>query len=311
MTKFFNSIIDWTKAHFGERVQKVPIDGGFSCPNRDGKLSKKGCLYCNNKSFTPFYTDEKKSITNQLQIGSVFFSKRYNSNNFFAYFQTYSGTYAPIEILEKKYREALDFPNIKGLIIATRPDCIDESVINLLLKLKQERYVRIEIGVESFDDNVLKAINRCHDSQTSIKAIKLLRKADIDTSVHLIFGLPEEPDDAAKKYALTLSETKANFVKLHHLQIVKGSRLADFYSENPDYLRLHTLDSYIEKVAEFLTYLKNDIYVERFINRVPQDMLIAPKFGNINENQFTEKLCDFMRKSSISQGCKAILESRK
>ena len=115
MTKICNSVTDWTKTHFGERVQKVPVDGGFSCPNRDGKLSKKGCLYCNNKSFTPFYTDEKKSITNQVQTGRVFFSKRYNSNSFFAYFQTYSGTYAPIEILEKKYREALEFPIIKGL----------------------------------------------------------------------------------------------------------------------------------------------------------------------------------------------------
>ena len=302
MNKIYNPASDWTKEHFGSRIQKVPIDGGFSCPNRDGKLSKNGCLYCNNKSFTPFYTDEKKSITHQLQKGTDFFSKRYKCNEFFAYFQTYSGTYAPIEILEKRYREALEFPNIKGLIIATRPDCIDNSIVDLLLKLKQETYIRIEVGVESFDDNVLNGINRCHDSLTATKALSMLREAQIDTSVHLIFGLPNEPNKVAKKYALILSETKANFVKLHHLQIVKGSRLAEIYSKNSNFVKLHNLNSYIENVAKFLSYLNKDIYVERFINRVPQEMLIAPKFGNINENMFTQKLCEYMSENNLFQG---------
>ena len=302
MYKIYNPASDWTKEHFGNRIQKVPVDGGFSCPNRDGKLSKNGCLYCNNKSFTPFYTDENKSISFQLQKGIDFFSKRYKCSDFFAYFQTYSGTYAPIEILEKKYREALEFSNIKGLIIATRPDCINNSVIDLLLKLKQKTYIRIEVGVEAFDDKVLNEINRCHNSLTAIKALSMLREAQIDTSVHLIFGLPKEPDEVAKKYALILSETKANFVKLHHLQIVKGSRLADIYSKNTNFLKLHSLNSYIEKVAEFLSYLNKDIYVERFINRVPQNMLIAPKFGNINENMFTQKLCEYMSENNLFQG---------
>lgn len=302
MNMLFKSASKWTKENFGKRVQKVPIDGGFSCPNRDGKLSKSGCLYCNNKTFTPFYTDEKKSITQQLQTGIDFFSKRYNCKNFFAYFQTYSGTYAPIEILEKKYQEALEFPNIKGLIIATRPDCIDKSIIDLLLKLRKKTYIRIEVGVESFDDKVLKTINRCHDSETAINAISLLGEAEIDTSVHLIFGLPNEPINAAEIYAQTLSKTKANFVKLHHLQIVEGSRMAILFAENNDFIKLHTLDSYIEKTAEFLSYLNKDIYVERFINRVPQDMLISPKFGDINENKFTQMLCDYMNKNSLYQG---------
>ena len=305
--KRYNSASEWTKNNFGRRIQKVPVDGGFTCPNRDGKLSKIGCLYCNNKTFTPFYTDEKKSITDQLQTGIDFFSKRYNCDAFFAYFQTYSGTYAPVEILEKKYREALKIPDIKGLIIATRPDCMDNSVIDLLLNLKKETYIRIEIGVESFDDNVLKSINRCHDSITAINSIKSLRKAEIDTSVHLIFGLPNESEDAAKNYAQLLSETNANFVKLHHLQVVCGSRLADLYKANKNQIRLHSLNSYIETVGDFLSYLKGDIYIERFINRVPKDMLIAPKFENINENIFSEKLCNYMKEKGLFQGCKAIL----
>ena len=304
MNKLYNSSSDWTKEHFGKRIQKIPLDGGFSCPNRDGKLSKEGCIYCNNKSFSPFYTDGEKSITRQLQIGINFFSKRYKCEDFFAYFQTYSGTYASVEILEKKYKEALEFPNIKGLIIGTRPDCINKDVIDLLSELKKKSYIRIEIGVESFDDNVLKAINRCHDSDTAKRAIKLLRESEIDTSVHLIFGLPYEQDDAAKQYALTLSDTGANFVKLHHLQIVKGSRLSEVYAENENYVKLHSLDSYIEKISEFISYLNKDIYIERFINRVPQEMLIAPKFGNINENKFTEKLCRYLSLNSLSQGAK-------
>ena len=304
MEKLFKSASEWTKEHFGQRIQKVPVDGGFTCPNRDGKLSKIGCLYCNNKTFTPFYTDEKKSISNQLQTGIEFFSKRYNCDSFFAYFQTYSGTYAPLEILEKKYREALNYPKIKGLIIATRADCIDDSKIDLLLNLKKETYIRIEIGVESFDDKVLRAINRCHDSKTAINSIKLLRKAGIDTSVHLIFGLPDEAEDATKNYAQLLYENGANFVKLHHLQVVYGSRLAELYQSNPSEIKLHNLNSYIAKVADFLSCLNKDIYVLRFINRVPKDMLIAPKFENINENKFVEKLSRYMTEKGLSQGCK-------
>lgn len=302
MNKIFNPASDWTKKYFGKRIQKIPVDGGFSCPNRDGKLSKNGCLYCNNKSFTPFYTDNKKSITSQLDSGIKYFSKRYECDEFFAYFQTYSGTYDSVDILEKRYRTALSFPNIKGLIIATRPDCINQSVIDLLLKLRQETYIRIEIGVESFDDKVLKSINRCHDSLVAIRAIKALREVDIDVSAHLIFGLPEESRDAARDYALILSDTSANFVKLHHLQVVKGSRLAELYLANDGFIKLHTLDSYIETVASFLSFLNKNIYVERFINRVPKNLLIAPKFGDINENTFTQNLCDYMNKNALYQG---------
>ncbi len=298
----YNSASNWAKQHFGKRIQKVPINGGFSCPNRDGKLSKKGCIYCNNNAFTPFYTDSKKSISEQLKTGINFFSKRYNCNEFFAYFQTYSGTYGTIKELEKKYREAMSIPEIKGLIIATRPDCINEYVVNLLLELKKETYIRVEIGVESFEDRVLNAINRCHDSQTAIDSISMLSKAQIDTSVHLIFGLPNESNEDAKNYALILSNSAVNFVKLHHLQIVKESELSKIITNNKEFVKLHSLDSYIEKIAEFLSYLRKDIYIERFINRIPQNMLIAPKFGNINENKFSELLCKYMIDKGISQG---------
>lgn len=290
MNPYFKTSSDWAKVYYGKRIQKIPVDGGFSCPNRDGRFSKEGCLYCNNKSFTPFYTCESKPITEQLQKGIAFFSKRYNCKDFFAYFQTYTGTYAPLEVLEKKYTDAINYPGIRGIIISTRPDCIDNSIIELLLKLKKTTYVRVEVGVESFDDKTLETINRCHNSAAAIDSINLLRNANIDTSAHLIFGLPNEPLDAATSYAKILSDLRVNFVKLHHLQIVRGSKLAEMYEQNPSFLKLHTLESYIEKVAEFLTHLSPEIYVERFINRVPPSLLLAPKFGDINENKFTEKL---------------------
>lgn len=296
MAKIYKSASEWTKEKFGKRVQKIPVDGGFSCPNRDGKLSTLGCLYCNNKAFTPFYTDCEKSVTKQLETGIEFFSKRYDCDAFFAYFQTYSGTYAPIEILREKYSEVLAFEAVKGLIVSTRPDCINEDVINLLKDFQKKLYVRVEIGVEAFDDNALKAINRCHDAQTALKAINMITGAGIDCSVHLIFGLPDEPADCAKQYATILSSTKAKFVKLHHLQIVEGSRLADLYKQNNAFIKLHTLDSYVATVAEFISNMRSDIFVERFINKVPRNMLIAPVWGGINENCFCQHLEEYLIK---------------
>lgn len=299
---FFRTASEWTKKRFGKRVQKIPIDGGFSCPNRDGKLSTKGCLYCNNRAFSPFYTGNDKTISQQISTGIDFFSKRYNCNSFFAYFQAYSGTYASIETLKERYKEALRFPEIKGLIIATRPDCINKEVVELLEDFNKKTYVRVELGIESFNEKTLKAINRCHGFKEAINSINLLGKAKIEICVHLIFGLPMESTEAPITYAKILSETKTGFVKLHHLQIVEGSQLALIYEEAKIDLILHSLDSYIEKVSTFLAYLRPDIYIERFINRVPKELLIAPNFGNINENQFMEKLCTQMGRKNLKQG---------
>lgn len=300
--QLFNYGSHWSRQRFGERVQKIPVDAGFSCPNRDGQLSSSGCIYCNNASFSPFYSSARQSISEQLQVGKDFFAKRYQCRRFLAYFQSFSGTYATIEVLRKKYNEALQFPGIEGLVIATRPDCINKTTIELLQELSIKAYIRIELGVESFDDKVLAAINRCHNSQASSDALNLLRHAGIETCIHLIFGLPAESSDCATAAAKAVSCSGAALVKLHHLQIVEGSQLADSCQNGKIDLRMHTLDSYLEEVTAFIASLDPSIYIERLINRVPAEHLIAPHWGKINESQFQKLLEERLAVKGLHQG---------
>lgn len=300
----YNRAAEWYKTKFGGRIQKIAIDAGFSCPNRDGTLSESGCIYCNNASFAPFYSNSLLSITEQLQKGSSFYQKRYQCQRFFAYFQSYSCTYAPIEILRKKYQEAAAFKGVEGLIIATRPDCLNEEIVNLLHEFSQKTYLRIEIGVESFDDRVLSAINRCHNATTAKNAIAMIRKKNIDVSAHLIFGLPEESSDCQIKTAEEIADSGANFVKLHHLQIVKNSRLAEMFSNNPENMKLHSMYSYLEVVASFIAHLPPEIAIERFINRVPPAQLIAPRWNDIDESYFQRFLIEKLKKQNLWQGAK-------
>lgn len=302
----YNRASTWIKQRFGGRIQKIPVDAGFSCPNIDGTLSDQGCLYCNNKSFAPFYSSSKLSITEQLQKGRAYFSARYNCQRFFAYFQSHSCTYASLEVLQQKYLEAAGFEGIEGLIIATRPDCINNEITNLLRDISQNTFVRIELGIESFDDKVLKSINRCHGAQTALNAIKTLKSADIPVSIHLISGLPGEQTDHMARAAKITSSSGADMVKLHHLQIVKGSRLADLYNLHPENYKLYTLDEYIDKVCEFIANLSPTVYLDRFISRIPVNQLIAPIFNGIDEAGFQRQLESRLCELNLYQGAEII-----
>lgn len=306
MSPLFNRASTWIKSRFGQRVQKIPIDAGFSCPNRDGNLSGQGCVYCSNQSFAPFYSDSQLAISEQLRRGREYYSRRYGCSIFFAYFQSYSCTYAPLETLRRKYLEAVGCEGIVGLVIATRPDCIDPGIIALLQELAERTFIRIELGVESFDDGVLATINRCHDSATSLQAIKHLHTAGIPVSIHLISGLPGERPDHMTRAARITSDSGADMVKLHHLQIVKGSRLASLYSEHPGHYHLYSLEQYIEKVCEFITNLSPGLYLERFISRVPPDQLVAPLFSGIDEAGFQRRLEQKLTELGLCQGASLI-----
>jgi len=302
----FNRASAWIKSRFGGRIQKIPVNAGFSCPNLDGTLSDQGCLYCNNKSFAPFYSDAQLSITEQLQKGGAYFAARYNCQRFFAYFQSHSCTYAPLAILKQKYLEAAGFEGVEGLIIATRPDCISAEVTSLLRDLAHTIFIRIELGIESFDDRVLSSINRCHNVEVALDAVKMLKSVDIPVSIHLISGLPgEQPDHMAKAARIT-SSSGADMVKLHHLQIVAGSRLAELYLDHPEHYRLYTLDEYIDKVCEFIANLSPDIHLDRFISRVPINQLIAPIFKGIDEAAFQRQLESRLRELNLYQGAKFV-----
>jgi len=305
----FNRASTWVKARFGGRIQKIPVDAGFSCPNLDGTLSELGCLYCSNKSFSPFYSNAQLSITEQLQKGREYFAKRYGCQQFFAYFQSHSCTYAPLEILEKKYREAIRCAGIKGLIIATRPDCISKEITGFLQKLARDIFVRIELGVESFDDAVLTGINRCHNTETALNAINMLHSADIPVCIHLISGLPGELPDHMAKAARITSDSGADMVKLHHLQIVAGSRLAELYKIHPESYHLYTLNEYIDKVCEFIANLSPQIYLDRFIGRVPVNQLLAPMFKGIDEAGFQRLLENRLRERNLQQGAEIVTEN--
>ncbi len=287
---------------FGGRVQKIPVDAGFSCPNRDGTLSKAGCIYCSNRSFSPFYVTAEKTITEQLHSGIRFFSGRYSCSRFFAYFQAFSGTSAPVETLRRLYQEALSVEGIEGLIIATRPDCLGEEVIDLLKEISSNVYLRVELGIEAFEDKVLQRINRCHNAQVSVDALTRLQQAGIETCVHLIFGLPEESQQAPENSARIVSESKARFVKLHHLQIIKDTAAADMFKTVPEMFQLHTPTSYVSLLTRFISNLSADVHIERFLNRVPEEFLIAPRWGGITETEFRQLLEKELTAQNLWQG---------
>ncbi|PKL41609.1 MAG: TIGR01212 family radical SAM protein [Candidatus Riflebacteria bacterium HGW-Riflebacteria-1] len=298
----FNRSSTWVKERFGGRVQKIPVDAGFSCPNLDGTLSKQGCLYCNNRSFSPFYSSAQLSISEQLHKGRAYFAGRYGCQKFFAYFQSYSCTYAPVKTLREKYQEAANSEGIIGLVIATRPDCISTEIVELLKEFAGKTFIRVELGVESCDDEVLSSINRCHNVATALNSVKLLSSAAIPVSIHLISGLPGEQPDHMARAARIVSESGADMVKLHHLQIVNGSRLAELYKLHPENYRLYTLEDYLDKVCEFIASLSPKIYLDRFIGRVPLNQLLAPVFKGIDEAEFQRRLESRLRKLNLEQG---------
>ncbi len=301
MRPFFHSS-EWFKARFGGRMQKIPVDAGFSCPNLDGTLSNKGCLYCSNSSFSPFYTDKQKSINDQLSRGIEYFSKRYRCSGFFAYFQNFSCTYASVDVLRAKFSEALALPEISGLVIATRPDCIDEDKLKLLAELGMNKFIMLELGIESFSDTTLSAINRCHDAATSLKCIRACVDAKITTGIHLIFGLPNEQPDYIKTAARISSEAGISMIKLHHLQIVKGSAMAEKFQTMPLSINLPSLSQFVENVCIFLAHLSPEIAIDRLINRVPLQQLIAPIFNVKNEAEFQSIITSRLQELDLWQG---------
>ncbi|MDN5278285.1 MAG: uncharacterized protein PWR01_2250 [Clostridiales bacterium] len=295
--------VNFYKPADGKRLQKIPVDAGFSCPNRDGTLSFSGCAYCANQSFSPFYCSAVKSVEQQLQEGMAFFSSRYKCSGFYAYFQSYSATHDSLEYLENLYEKTLKMPGIEGLVIATRPDCLNPEKIELMKRLREKTFIRVEVGIESCNDNILQAINRCHDFSTALEAIKGLTNAGIETCGHLIFGLPGETQQDRRTAAQLLSGSGLSLLKLHHLQIIKGSKFARDFIEAPEKFELFSADDYLIALGDFLTYLSDKIAIERLINRVPPRFLIAPIWGGLSESSLRSQLIAYMQKNGIFQSC--------
>ena len=290
------------KSTFGERVQKISIDIGFSCPNRDGSKGFGGCTYCNNNSFNPDYCESTKSITEQLEEGIKRFSEKYKTQRYFAYFQAYTNTYSDVESLKVMYEEALRVSKVIGLVIGTRPDCISEEIIEYLSELSKTYYISLEFGVESTLNSTLKKVNRCHTFEDTKVTYNLCKNKGFHLGAHLILGLPGETKDELLHHALEISKLPIDTLKLHHLQIVKQSVMASQFKKHPEHFNLFTSETYIEFIAEFIGLLRPDIIIERFVSEAPLDLLIAPNWNRLKNFEVVAKIDQELSKRNTWQG---------
>jgi uncharacterized protein len=282
----FNSYAEYLKKQFGYRVQKVSIDAGFTCPNRDGTLGYGGCTYCSNDAFNPSYCSPDKSVTQQLEEGIEFHRVRYRrAQNFLAYFQTYSNTHAPLAVLKEIYEEALKFPGVIGLVIGTRPDCIDEAKLEYFRELNRTHYIIIEYGIESVYNKTLSKINRKHTFEQAVRAIELTNQYGIKAGGHLIFGLPGESRSEMLDSAGIVSKLPLTSIKFHQLQIMKNTVMAGEYQNNPASFQLFTLEEYIDFIISFIERLTPEMIIERFAGEIPPRFHAGPNWGGIRNDQ--------------------------
>ena len=299
----FNSYSGYFKARFGARVQKLSIDAGFSCPNRDGFIGTGGCTYCNNNAFNPSYCSPEKSITTQLEDGVKFHKWRYRrAVSYLAYFQAFSNTYASLETLKKIYQEALNFPEVIGIVIGTRPDCIDDAKLDYLQKLSEKHYVSIEYGIESCYNKTLKRINRGHTFETAAEAVKKTALRGINVGAHFIFGLPGESRNEMLAEVAVISELPFTTVKFHQLQVITGTAMEQEYKNNPSDFELFTCNEYIDFIITFLENLNPDIVVERFTSEVPPRFLSSGDWGKKRADQITTMIEKRMEELNTWQG---------
>ncbi|MDV7186610.1 TIGR01212 family radical SAM protein [Lutibacter sp. TH_r2] len=300
-----NRYLDYSsfiKLNFGERVQKISLDIGFTCPNRDGSKGFGGCTYCNNNTFNPDYCEPQKSIKQQLEEGVAFFSRKGKNNKFLAYFQAYTNTYGEFEELKKMYLEALSVSKVVGLVIGTRPDCISEEIINFLDELSKNYFISLEFGVESTNEKTLLEVNRCHTFKETKATYELCRNKGFHLGAHIILGLPGENKEDLLNHAKELSKLPISTLKLHHLQIVKNSVMAVQYKRTPEKFNLFTSEDYINFVSEFITHIRPDIIIERFISEAPKDLLIAPKWGGLKNFEIVAKIDKNLIEKNLWQG---------
>lgn len=287
--KPYRDFSEFLAQYFPYKVQKISINAGFTCPNRDGSKGRGGCTYCNNQSFSPEYEKQTKTISQQLAQGIRFFAHKYPQMHYLAYFQSYTNTYEELNTLTAKYEEALAFPGVKGLVISTRPDCMPDDLLDYLAKIRRNKFVLVEYGVESTLNRTLHRINRLHTFEESEEAIQKTAARGIPTGAHLILGLPGETREEILQHATTLSRLPLTTVKLHQLQIIRGTQLAREYRENPTILQIEDVNRYIDLCVDFAERLNPQFYIERFASQSPKEWLIAPDWGMKN-HVLTDKI---------------------
>jgi radical SAM protein (TIGR01212 family) len=299
--KRYNEFTDFLKLHFPFKTQKISVNAGFTCPNRDGNRASGGCTYCNNHSFSPEYTHKVKTVTQQLAEGVEFFSKKYPEMHFLAYFQSYTNTYADVAHLRSLYEEALKVNKVVGLVISTRPDCMAEDVLDLLEEISKKTFLLLEFGVESTIDASLDYINRVHSYGESVDAITRAAARGIHVGAHLILGLPGESREQMLSHAAEISKLPLKTVKMHQLQLHKHTKMLQQFQEEPEMFHFFSQDEYIELAIDFAERLRPDLFIERFVSQAPKELLILPKWGTKNA-EFIHKLDRRMEERDAHQG---------
>ena len=304
MEKRYNSFTGYFKDKYGERLQKVVIDAGFSCPNRDGTVGRGGCSYCDNAAFHPGYSTAGKPILQQIDEGIEFHRVRYrNARHFLAYFQSFSNTYGPIERLRKVYGEALSHPDVVGIVVGTRPDCVDEEKLDYLASLKDRGHVVIvEYGIESCYDQTLLRIGRGHDFECARRAVEMTAQRGIDMGAHFILGLPGETREMMLDACKTINDLPVRSVKFHQLQFVKGTRMVREYEEHPEDFVRFTLDEYLDFFCQMLRRLRPDLYIERFAGEVPPRFVTEIPWGLIRNTELLHLLDERLEQLDVHQG---------
>ena len=303
--KRYNSSADYFRKRFNGRIQKVVVNAGFSCPNRDGFKGRGGCTYCDNEAFSPSYCRPSESIRTQIEKGIEFHAVRYRrAERFLAYFQPFSYTYAPINILKERFEEALSCPGVIGLVIGTRPDCVDEEILKYLEMLNGKYFIQVEYGIESIFEETLLRINRCHTYAQGVEAISQTKNLGISTGAHFIFGLPGENLQMMQTYAHVISGLPLDNVKFHQLQIIKGTAMEREYIEKRDDFHHFNLESYISFIVSLLENLNPSISIERFAGEVPPRYIESRNWGLIRYDEVARRIEQELAKRETWQGRK-------
>ena len=292
MEQYYRDFGNWLREQFPFKVQKISINAGFTCPNRDGRVGRGGCIYCNNQTFNPTYCDKQKSVTEQLEDGKRFFARKYPDMKYLAYFQAYTNTYGTNSHLKALYEEALAVEDVVGLVIGTRPDCINDDLLDYFEELNQRTFLIVEYGVETCNDATLRLINRGHDFDCAKQAIERTASRGIRVGAHIILGLPGEDENESLRQAPIISSLPLTTLKIHQMQIIRGTKLAKMYEEHP--FHLYSVDEYIHLIAKYISRLRADLILERFVSQSPPELLIAPKWG-LKNYEFTHRLNNYMK----------------
>ena len=299
-----NDYGSWMRRTFPYKLQKISVDAGFTCPNRDGRIGHGGCIFCDNRTFNPTYCNPTKSIRKQVEDGKAFFGKKYPDMHYLVYFQAYTNTYASLPVLQERYEEALDIERVEGIVIGTRPDCVSTELLSYLSQLSRYKTVIVEYGIESVNDSTLRYINRNHTFECARKAIEQTVGYNLLCGGHVILGLPGEDREEILRQAPVISSLPLDMLKIHQLQIIRNTRLAEMYAADP--FHLFRVGEYVELVADYVQMLRETLVLERFVNQSPADMLLAPKWG-IKNHEFTNMLRNYMRANGMYQGRNCII----